>query len=77
MEKMMKVGVLKEFGKPIVIEERPVPKPGPGEVLIKTVGCGLCGNTRHTEDKGEDKQQRKHHFKFFHGYTPLVFYFCE
>ncbi len=46
----MKVGVLKEFGKPIVIEERPVPKPGPGEVLIKTVGCGLCGSDLHIRD---------------------------
>ncbi|MBQ5951931.1 MAG: alcohol dehydrogenase catalytic domain-containing protein [Lachnospiraceae bacterium] len=50
MQKMMKVGVLKKFGEPIVIEERPVPTPGPGEVLIKTVGCGLCGSDLHIRD---------------------------
>jgi L-iditol 2-dehydrogenase len=25
------------------IEERPVPQPGPGEILVKTEACGLCG----------------------------------
>ena len=28
--------------KPMVIEERPKPKPGPKEVLLKVVACGVC-----------------------------------
>ena len=27
----------------IRVEERPVPSIGPGEVLVKTEACGLCG----------------------------------
>ena len=50
MEKMMKAAVLKEFKKPLVIEEIPVPKPGPGEVLVKVVGSGLCATDLHIRD---------------------------
>src|SRR5262249_7132612 len=31
--------VLHEFNGPLVLEERPVPQPGPGEVLIKVLAC--------------------------------------
>nr|WP_272214374.1 hypothetical protein [Marinicella sp. W31]MDC2879977.1 hypothetical protein [Marinicella sp. W31] len=27
----------------IRLEDRPVPEIGPGEVLLKTLACGLCG----------------------------------
>lgn len=33
--KKMKAAVLREFGKPLTIEEKAVPEPGPGEVLVK------------------------------------------
>ncbi|MFZ1467839.1 MAG: alcohol dehydrogenase catalytic domain-containing protein [Paracoccaceae bacterium] len=40
MDKTMKVAVVQEFGKPLVIEQVPIPTPGPGEVLIKIVAMG-------------------------------------
>lgn len=39
----MRAVVLKEFSKPLVLEERPVPKPGPGEILVKVKAVGMCG----------------------------------
>jgi hypothetical protein len=35
MATTMKAGVVHAFGKPLTIEEVPIPTPGPGEVLIK------------------------------------------
>lgn len=34
MARTMKAGVVHAFGKPLTIEEVPIPTPGPGEVLI-------------------------------------------
>lgn len=31
----------------VVIEERAIPSPGPGEVLIKVKACGICGSDVH------------------------------
>ena len=31
----MKAAIVRQFGKPLVIEDVPVPQPGPGEVLVK------------------------------------------
>lgn len=41
--KRMKAALLKEFGKPLAIEEVDTPKPGHGEVLIRVKAAGLCG----------------------------------
>ena len=38
--------VLMEKGK-LWVDEIPVPKPGPGEVLVKTRACGICGSDLH------------------------------
>ena len=46
----MKAAVLREFGKPLVIEEKPVPKPGPGEVLVKIMASGLCVSDIHIQE---------------------------
>ncbi|HEV2159786.1 alcohol dehydrogenase AdhP [Bradyrhizobium sp.] len=43
----MKAAVVKEFGKPLVIEDVPVPQPGPGEVLVKVKACGVCHTDLH------------------------------
>ena len=32
----------------IRLEDRPVPEIGPGEVLLKTLACGLCGGGGRT-----------------------------
>jgi propanol-preferring alcohol dehydrogenase len=43
----MKAAVLKEIGKPLVMEDVPTPSPGPGEVLIKVEACGVCHSDLH------------------------------
>ena len=43
----MKAAVVKAFGKPLVIEDVPVPVPGPGELLVKLKACGVCHNDLH------------------------------
>lgn len=42
----MKAAVLHETGGPEVlqIEDLPVPRPGPTQVLVKVAACGLCGH---------------------------------
>lgn len=43
----MKAAVFKGVGQPLAIEERPQPKPGPGQVLIKVGRVGICGTDLH------------------------------
>ena len=31
----------------LVVADIPVPEPGPGEVLVKTLACGICGSDLH------------------------------
>ena len=31
----------------LVVADVPVPEPGPGEVLVKTLACGICGSDLH------------------------------
>ncbi len=31
----------------VTIEERPVPRPGPGQVLVEVGHCGICGSDIH------------------------------
>ncbi|MBI1846192.1 MAG: zinc-binding dehydrogenase [Candidatus Rokubacteria bacterium] len=33
--------------KTLVITDVPLPEPGPGEVLVKTLACGICGSDLH------------------------------
>jgi alcohol dehydrogenase, propanol-preferring len=47
MAKTMKAAVVREFGKPLVIDEVPIPQPGQGEVLVKVHACGVCGTDLH------------------------------
>jgi len=39
----------------IGVEERPVPRPGPGEVLIEVAYCGICGSDLHIMIEGWGK----------------------
>ncbi|MFB6420917.1 MULTISPECIES: alcohol dehydrogenase AdhP [Bradyrhizobium] len=43
----MKAAIVKQFGKPLVIEDVAVPQPGPGEVLVKVKACGVCHTDLH------------------------------
>ena len=39
----MRAAVLKEFGKPLSVEEVAKPTPGEEEVLVKVMACGVDG----------------------------------
>lgn len=43
----MRVAVVREFGSPAMVEERPLPQPGPGQVLVRLETCGLCHTDIH------------------------------
>jgi propanol-preferring alcohol dehydrogenase len=46
----MKAMVLTDPGHPLELEERPVPEPGPREVLIKVRACAVCRTDLHVID---------------------------
>jgi alcohol dehydrogenase, propanol-preferring len=50
MARTMRAGVVHAFGKPMTIDEVPIPTPGPGEVLIKVVATGVCHTDLHAVD---------------------------
>jgi threonine dehydrogenase-like Zn-dependent dehydrogenase len=41
----MRAAVMRQ--KKLVVTDLPVPEPGPGEVLVKTLACGICGSDLH------------------------------
>lgn len=45
--KKMKAAVIREFGKPLQIEEMPVQEPGINEILVKVITCGVCHTDLH------------------------------
>jgi len=36
-----------DAGRPLTIEEVPIPQPGTGQVLVKVHACGVCGTDLH------------------------------
>ncbi len=42
--------VLTAPGRPLVLEERSVPRPGPGEILLRVHACGVCRTDLHIVD---------------------------
>lgn len=48
----MRAAVFHGQGKGLSIEEVPTPKPGPGEVLVRVAGCGMCHTDLHYLDHG-------------------------
>jgi alcohol dehydrogenase, propanol-preferring len=50
MAKTMKAAVAHGFGRPLAIEEVPVPTPGPGQVLVRVVASGVCHTDLHAAD---------------------------
>lgn len=47
MAEKMKAAAVREFRKPLVIEEVDVPDPGPGQVLVKYEATGVCHTDLH------------------------------
>lgn len=43
----MKAAVVRDFGQPLHIEERPVKRPGQNQVLVKVMACGVCHTDLH------------------------------
>jgi propanol-preferring alcohol dehydrogenase len=50
MVQMMKAAVVRAFGKPLTIEEMPIPEPKAGEVLVKIMATGVCHTDLHAAD---------------------------
>ena len=50
MTKTMKAAVVREFGKPLTIEEVPVPEPGPGEIQVAIRASGVCHTDLHAAE---------------------------
>jgi S-(hydroxymethyl)glutathione dehydrogenase/alcohol dehydrogenase len=57
----MRAAVLEEFGKPLAVQEVTLDDPGPGEVLVRLVACGVCHTDLYTAS-GADPS----------GYAPTV-----
>jgi L-iditol 2-dehydrogenase len=47
----MRASVLRGVGD-VVVEDRPIPKPGPGEVLVRVGSAGVCGSDVHYYEHG-------------------------
>ena len=50
MAETMKAAVVHEYGKPLVIEEVPVPEVRPGRILVKVEACGVCHTDLHAAE---------------------------
>ena len=50
MATTMKAAVVHEFGRPLRIEDVPVPEPGPDQILVKIEACGVCHTDLHAAD---------------------------
>ncbi|TGQ32417.1 alcohol dehydrogenase AdhP [Mesorhizobium sp. M00.F.Ca.ET.216.01.1.1] len=50
MTNTMKAAVVREFGKPLVMEEVPVPTPGAGQILVKVAATGVCHTDLHAAE---------------------------
>lgn len=46
----MKAAVVHEFGKPLVVEEVPIPTPGPNQALVKLETSGVCHTDLHAAE---------------------------
>ena len=45
MTSTMRAAVMRE--RRLIVGDVPIPEPGPGEVLVKTLACGICGSDLH------------------------------
>ena len=46
----MKAMVLEKVGQPLRLVELPIPRPGPGQVLLRVRACGVCRTDLHVID---------------------------
>ena len=50
MDKTMKAAVVRNFKQPLVIEELAVPRPQPGQILVRIAASGVCHTDLHAAD---------------------------
>ena len=50
MAKTMKAAVVREFGKPLTIDEVPIPEPGPGMIQVRIQASGVCHTDLHAAE---------------------------
>lgn len=49
-KRVMKAAVAHEFGKPLVIDEVPIPEVVPGRILVRVLASGVCHTDLHAVD---------------------------
>ena len=69
--KMMRAAVLHDWND-IRMVQRPVPSPGPGEVLIKVESCSICGGDVKIVTRGMLKQPPMDSFIIGHEYAGII-----
>ncbi|MGH6763757.1 MAG: alcohol dehydrogenase AdhP [Phyllobacterium sp.] len=50
MAKTMKAAVVREFGKPLTLEDVPIPQPGPGQIQVAIHASGVCHTDLHAAE---------------------------
>src|SRR3712207_8378353 len=55
----MRVSVL-NGPKDVALVDRPVPRPGPGQVLVRVASVGVCGSDTHYYDHGRIGRSEEH-----------------
>ena len=50
LPKHMKAAVSHAFSEPLRVEQVPVPRPGPGDIVVKIEACGVCHTDLHAID---------------------------
>lgn len=60
MATKMKAAVVREFGKPLQIEEADIPTPGAGEIVVNIQASGVCHTDLHAVD-GDWRLSQTHH----------------
>ena len=46
----MRAAVVTRYRQPLTLENRPIPSPGPGQILVRLEACGLCHTDIHAID---------------------------
>ncbi len=47
MPNKMHAAVVEQFGTPLALRDWDIPVPGPGQILVKTLACGVCHTDLH------------------------------
>ena len=55
----IRAAVLEEFGRPLVVQELELAEPGPGEVLVRLVACGVCHTDMYTASGVDPRATRR------------------